>query len=120
MPDLQFVLGRHVLWRPQDAPMPAGVVPLHHLREHVHELQGFGGGQIAIQAFFEGAVEPFDDRGFGIPVGRGEWRVFSRPVETGDCKILCHDPFAIDADDADAPVSGDVPKLGPRNGRSCL
>ena len=69
MPHLQFVVGRDVLGRPPDAAMPAGVVPLHHLGEHVHELQGVGGGQIAIQAFFEGAVEPFDDRGFGIPVG---------------------------------------------------
>ena len=69
MPHLQFVVGRHVLWRPPNAPMPAGVVPLHHLGEHVHEGQGVSGGQIAIQAFFQGAVEPFDHRGFGIPVG---------------------------------------------------
>ena len=70
MQHLQFVVGRHVLRRPPDAPMPAGVVPLHHLGEHVHDRQGVGGGQIAIQAFFQGAVEPFDHRGFGIPVGR--------------------------------------------------
>ena len=103
---LQFVVGRDVLGRPPDAAMPAGVVPLHHLGEHVHELQGVGGGQITIQAFFEGAVEPFDDRGFGIPVGgkvvNGVF--FQDLLKTGDCKILCLDPFAIDADDADAPV----------------
>ena len=50
--------------------MPAGVVPLHHLREHIHELQGIGRGQIAIQPFFQGTVEPLDDGGFGIPIGR--------------------------------------------------
>ena len=61
--------GASRLSAPADAPMPAGVVPLHHLGEHVHKGQGVGGGQIAIQAFFQGAVEPFDDRGFGIPVG---------------------------------------------------
>ena len=61
--------GRDVLGRSPNAAMPAGVVPLHHLGEHVHELQGVGSGQITIQAFFEGAVEPFDDRGFGIPEG---------------------------------------------------
>ena len=106
MPHLQFVVGRDVLGRLPDAAMPAGVVPLHHLGEHVHEFQGVGSGQIMIQAFFEGAVEPFDDQGFWYPRRwkSGEWRVFSRSVETGNCKILCLDPFAIDADDADAPI----------------
>ena len=61
MPHLQFVVGRHVLWCLPNAPMPAGVVPLHHLGEHVQEGQGVGGGQIVIQAFFQSVVEPFDD-----------------------------------------------------------
>ena len=69
VPHLQFIVGRHVLWCPPNPPMQAGVVPLHHLGEHVHEHQGVGYDQIAIQAFFLGAVEPFDHRGFGIPVG---------------------------------------------------
>ena len=69
MQHLQFIVGRDVLGRPPDAAMPAGIVPLHHLGEHVHELQGVGSGQIAIQAFFEGAFDSFNDRGFGIPVG---------------------------------------------------
>ena len=72
VPHLQFIVGRHVLWCPPNPPMQAGVVPLHHLGEHVHEHQGVGYDQIAIQAFFLGAVEPFDHRGFGIPVG---WKV---------------------------------------------
>ena len=65
-----LVAPRHVLRSHANGPMTRGIVPFHESRQFVEELKGVGGREIPIESFFQGAIEPFHQRRFGIPVRR--------------------------------------------------